>query len=120
MPVYEVRYVDRQRPANRDAVVLALRVTRDGAYFQFVEAIVSGIALAVRKQSSVSEDRFWAWFARDAVRLVHDMIDRGELPLDDPMKAAFVAPDLNAVVLQCESETIEALGPDCVVARFEA
>lgn len=119
MPRYEVTYVDRLRPIDRDAVVLALRVTRDGEYFQFVEAIVSGIDLALRRRSSISVDRFWGWFARAAVELIEKEIRAGTLRLTEPTTAAFVAPDVGAVVRRAEAETIEALRQDAVIAAFD-
>lgn len=53
MAHYEVRYLDLRRPVDQDAVALALRVRRDGDYFQFVHAIASGIALGLLGRASV-------------------------------------------------------------------
>lgn len=98
MPKYTVKYLDRRRPADRDAVALALRVFRDDDYFQFVEAWVSGIALSTQPRSSVAVDRFWAWFAREAVDEIAPAVERGDIPLADPTAAFVVTPSVERVV----------------------
>lgn len=98
---------------------MGLRVTRDGEYFQFVEAIASGIDLTARRVSSISAELFWAWFAREAVELLKIEIKAGALPLSDPTQALRVSPSVDAAVRQAELETTDALRSDTVVASFE-
>lgn len=119
MAKYEVRYVDRRRPADRDAVAVALRVFRDDEYFQFVEAIASGIALAMLSRSNVTQDRFWAWFAREAVEELEVLISDGGLPLDDPTRAVIIQPSVERVMKRAEAATIEALREGNLIASFD-
>lgn len=114
-----MKYVDLRRPPDRDAVAVALRVFRDDEYFQFVEAIASGIALAVQRQWRVSRDRFWAWFAQEAVEELKALISRGELALDDPTKAVVIQPSVERVMRRAEAATIDALREDDVIASFK-
>ncbi len=119
MPHHDVRYVDLRRPPERDAVAVTLRVFREDEYFQFVEAIASGIALAVQRQWNVIQDRFWAWFAQEAVEELKVLISRGELPLEDPTKAVIIQPSVERVMRRAEAATIDALREDNVIASFE-
>lgn len=120
MPHYTVQYLDRRRPADRDAVALAFRVFRDDDYFQFVEAWVSGIALSTQRRSSVGADRFWAWLAREAVDEIAAAVERGEIPLGDPTTAFVVTPSVDAVMRRAEAATIDALREETVIGEFEA
>lgn len=120
MPKYTVKYLDRRRPADRDAVALAFRVFRDEDYFQFVEAWASGIAFSTQRRSSVASDRFWAWFAREAVDEIAAAVERGDIPLTDPTAAFVVTPSVDAVMRRAEAATVDALREEAVIGEFEA
>lgn len=119
MAHYEVTYVDLRRPADLDAVAVALRVHRDGEYFQFVQAMASGISLATQRSSNITRDRFWAWFAQEAVEEIKALIARDQLPLADPTQAVVVRPCVERVMGRAELSTIDALCEDQVVATFD-
>jgi hypothetical protein len=119
MARYEVTYVDLRRPADLDAVAVALRVFRDGEYFQFVQAMASGISLATQRRSNIGRDRFWAWFAQEAAEEVKALIARGELPLEDPTQAVILRPSVDRAMQRAELSTIDVLREDQTVASFD-
>ncbi len=76
-----------------------LSVYRDGEYFQFINAVASGIDLFHHgEETMTTSGRFWKAFALEAVPLIRLALVHGDIPLRDPIVPFEVRPDVHNAV----------------------
>ena len=73
MSHYTVRFVQGTRPPDRDALVVNLRVFRDGEYWQFASASISGKDL-LGVDAGLSDELLVAALAREAASRIGGLV----------------------------------------------
>ena len=92
MTEYQILYRGKWPVHDRDAESVAMVVTRGGEHFQFVQAVVSGIALITEHGRDSKSPGFWSGAARASVPMIEDAVRAGRLPLEDPTTPFEVIP----------------------------
>lgn len=117
MSHYIVRFAQGTRPPDRDALVVNLRVFRDGAYWRFASASISGrdlLGVDVR----LSDAQLVAALAREAASRISELVAAGELQAETPDQPAPVPVVAAEVLNQLDSST-EPVEEDAVLVAFD-
>lgn len=120
MATYTVELTARDRAANVDAVLVGLRVCRDGEYFQFFELGVTGQQLAVADLSDPARrEAFWSAAIVAAAGQIETTIrDGGDgLPRPNPMEAVRLSVDVVSLLEASSGQGGIEVGE--IVATFE-
>ena len=87
MATFEVKYTSRNHPTNVDAVVVGLRVIKDGEYFQFFFGAVGGRDLLWLDRPS---DRWWQALVAATLPRIETEVCKEFVPLSDPAEAYLI------------------------------
>jgi hypothetical protein len=117
MSHYTVRFVQGTRPPDRDALVVNLRVFRDGEYWQFASASISGKDL-LGVDAGLSDELLVAALAREAASRIGGLVAAGELQAPASDQPAPVPVVLDEVLnrLRSGGESVEEAA---VLATFD-
>ena len=94
MATFEVKYTSRNHPTNVDAVVVGLRVIKDGEYFQFFLGAVRGQELRLLERRS---DRWWQALVAASLPRIEGEVCGDFVPLPDPAEGCLIFVPLEEV-----------------------
>ena len=94
MATFEVKYTSRNHATNVDAVVVGLRVIKDGEYFQFFLGAVPGPELRSLERPS---DRWWQALVAATLPRIEAEVCGDFDPLPDPAEGCLIFVPLEEV-----------------------